>query len=270
MSTPPPGHGYPQQPPPYGHPPYPHPPAPVRRWWQHPALIITTLVIFPPGGIALAWLSQWSQTKKIVATVLAGLWFLTPFLGDPPKDPKDDAKPKPAVTRSATASPTASASPTPSPTPTSKPEMPAVVGKPYAAAEKAIEDLVVRELEAFSAYNDVDLPANHANWIVCFQGPDAGVKIVPEYANPNVHLVAPGTKCPAKLYTDLHPKPTPTFDSDDSDSDGSGSSSSSGGSGSVGTVTPGAYCSTPGSTGIGKSNGALYTCKGPGRERWRR
>jgi hypothetical protein len=35
-------------------------------------------------------------------------------------------------------------------------------------------------------------------------------------------------------------------------------------------VTPGAFCSPAGAKGIGKSNGALYTCKGPGQPRWRR
>jgi hypothetical protein len=35
------------------------------------------------------------------------------------------------------------------------------------------------------------------------------------------------------------------------------------------TVTPGAFCSPPGATGVGK-NGATYTCKGPGQARWRR
>ncbi|MFD8825359.1 PASTA domain-containing protein [Streptomyces sp. NPDC059605] len=279
MMSMPPGYGSPQQPLPYGHPPYPNPPAPVRRWWQHPAFVITALIVFPPGGIALAWLGRWSRTKKIIATVLAGLWFVTPFLGDPPKDEKDDAKARPAVTRTVTASPTTSTDPTPSPTPTPKPTMPAVVGKPYVTAEKAIEDLIVRELDAFSAYDDVDLPADHANWIVCFQSPDAGTTLVPEYADPDVSLVAPETRCPAEPHTDLHPEPTPTHADGDPDPDGSGGSSSddsssggssdSGGSDGVGTVTPGAYCSTPGSTGVSKQ-GAFYTCQGPGRERWRR
>ncbi|MFG2776029.1 excalibur calcium-binding domain-containing protein [Streptomyces sp. NPDC048350] len=156
---PPPGHGYPQQPSPYGNPPYPYPPAPVRRWWQHPALIITALVVFPPGGIALAWLSRWSQTKKIIATVLAGLWFITPFLGAPPKDQKDDAKPKAAATAKATNSP--SASPTPS-------GPPSFVGQNLKKAKAVAYD---RGYNAIShdASDDDARQWDDDNWKVCFQ-----------------------------------------------------------------------------------------------------
>lgn len=338
MSTPPPGYGYPQQPPPYVHPPYPYPPAPVRRWWQHPALIITALVIFPPGGIALAWLSQWSQTKKIIATVLASLWFITPFLGDPPKEPKDDAKPKSAATATATAEATAtpSASPSPSGPPTyvgqnlkkakaaaysagfnaishdasdgdagqrdddnwkvcfqtsaakkvgsmptldfgvvrnewpcpakdgepiPYPKMPKVVGQTFAKASVTLKPLALQAIEADSAYTDVSLPATVEDWTVCFQDPEAGEEIeYPKTTTAYLKVTAPGTACPKTEFTELHPDPTPPSTSDD-DSAGSG--------GSVGTVTPGAYCSTPGSTGVSKK-GTVYTCKGPGQERWRR
>ncbi|WP_405487805.1 hypothetical protein [Streptomyces sp. NBC_00096] len=263
-------------------PPYPHPHPPVRRWWQHPALIITLLIVIPPAGIALAWLGQWNRTAKIIATVVAGLWFLTPFLtADPPKKPADDAKPQPAVTRTVTveATPPASASPTPTPTKSADPLMPAVVGKSFGEAERAVEELVDTELAALSAYDDVELPAAHADWVVCFQAPEGGVKLVPKSANTSVHLVAPGTACPAGKNTELRPKPapappsTPTHEGDDSGGSGGSGGSSSGGSSTggsgAGTVTPGAFCSTPGTTGVGK-NGVVYTCKGPDPERWRR
>ncbi|MFF4431088.1 hypothetical protein ACFYZ4_18185 [Streptomyces sp. NPDC001513] len=262
-------------PPPY----YPNPQAqaPVRRWWQHPALIISLLVLIPPVGIALAWLSPWSQVKKVVATVLAGLWFLTPFLGDPPKKTAADAKPQPAATQpvAATATPPAAASTAPTPTKSPDPQMPAVVGKPFREAEKAVEDLIDKELTALSAYNDVELPAAYTDWIACFQSPGEGTMLVPKDADTSVHLVAPGTRCPAEKNTTLRPKPTPTptpppaptpTPEDDDDTSSGGSST---GGGSAGTVTPGAFCSTPGATGIGKKNGRLYTCKGPGQERWR-
>lgn len=247
----------------------------ARRWWQHPALIIAALVALPPVGIALAWTSGWSKGKKVVATVVAGLWFFAPFMGDSPKKPESDAKPQTAVAQASSAAPTPSASPTPSPspTPTSTPTdapMPSVVGKPFSEAEKAVEDLIDGQLRALSAYNDVDLPASYADWVVCFQGPSAGAQLVAKYADPNVHLVAPRTTCPAKTSTALHPKPEPTSDGGDDDSSSTSSSggSSTGGGGS-GTVTPGAYCSTPGATGVSKK-GTVYTCKGPDRERWRR
>lgn len=255
-------------------PPHPYPPMPTtRRWWQHPALIIAALVVLPPVGIALAWMGDWSKGKKIVATALAGLWFFAPFMGDPPKKTEADAKPKSVMAQASSAAPTPSASPSPSPSPTPTPTqtdplMPAVIGKAFSEAEKAVEDLIDGELKAFSAYNDVDLPARYADWVVCFQGPPAGTKLVPKYADPNVHLVAPGTTCPAKTSTDLHPKPEPTYDSDDDNSSTSSTGGSSTGGGGGITVTPGAYCSTPGATGVSKK-GTVYTCKGPGRERWR-
>ncbi|MDT9688051.1 excalibur calcium-binding domain-containing protein [Streptomyces sp. P9(2023)] len=191
--------------------PYPNPygtqtPPPVRRrqWWQHPALVITALVVLPPAGIALAWLSPWGQTKKIVATVLSGIWFLVAFLGDPPAEEQGDAKPKTAASASATAS--ASSSPTPSPS--ADLLMPDVVGKTFSEAEASVEALIDGELRAASAYGDVSLPTNHATWIVCFQGPAAGTRLVPAGADPNVHLVAPGTACPATTGTELRPEPS--------------------------------------------------------------
>ncbi|MCK7623532.1 PASTA domain-containing protein [Streptomyces sp. RS10V-4] len=163
MSTPPPGYGYgyPQQPLPLGPPPYPPPPppAPVRQWWQHPALIITALVLFPPGGIALAWLSRWSRTTKIVATVLAGLWFLTPFLADPPKAPKADAAPKPAVTAPATAGPSASPSPG---------EPPSLVGQSLKEAKAAAYDAGYRTISHDASDDDAG-QWDDGNWKVCFQ-----------------------------------------------------------------------------------------------------
>ncbi|MER8047503.1 hypothetical protein [Streptomyces sp. NPDC094032] len=227
-------------------------------------------MLIPPAGIALAWLSGWKRTTKILATVLATLWFLVPALGDPQRGPKTDAKAQPAVTGAATTSPTASAPaspPPPSPTSASKAVMPKVVGRPYASAERAVEGLGVHELTAASAYDDVKLPADHANWTVCFQGPDPGAPLTAGNADPNVHLVAPGTGCPVRLHTDLHPKPTrpvpppPADETRDADRSGGGNA--------VGTVSPGAFCSPAGGTGVSKK-GVVYTCKGPGQDRWRR
>ncbi|MEU1677226.1 hypothetical protein ABZ752_35125 [Streptomyces roseifaciens] len=337
MTQPPPGYGHPP-----AAPPHPYALKPARHWWQHPALVITALVLLPPGGIALAWLSHWIRTKKIVATVLASLWFITPFLGDPPKDPKDDAKPKAAAT-------TPSASPAPSRPPsfvgqnlkTAKaaaydagygaishdasdddagqwddnnwkvcfqtmsakkvatrptldfgvirnewpcpakddepipyPKMPKVIGQTFAKASVTLKPLAFKAIEAAGAYTDVTLPAAVDNWAVCFQKPEAGEEIeYPKTTTAHLKVTAPGTACPNAESTELHPDPTPPStgdgDSDDSSSSSLGGSSDSSSDRSVGTVTPGAYCSTPGSTGLSKK-GTVYTCKGPDRERWRR
>ncbi|HEY8978538.1 MAG TPA: PASTA domain-containing protein [Streptomyces sp.] len=342
MAQPPPGYGYPQQPLPYS-----YPPTPVRRWWQHPAFVIAALVVFPPGGIALAWLSHWSQKKKIIATVLAALWFITPFLGDPPKGPKSDAKPKSAATATATTTPSVRPKPSGPPSfvgqnlstaktaaydagynaishdasdddagqwddgnwkvcfqavaakkvgtmptldfgvirnewpcpakdgePIPYPKMPKVVGQTFAMTSTTLKPLAFKAIEVDSAYIDVTLPATADEWTVCFQEPKAGEEIkYPKTTTAYLKVTAPGTACPTTEFTELHPDPTPPStsddDSDDSSSSSSGGSSSSDGGGSVGTVTPGAYCSTPGSTGVSKK-GIVYTCKGPGQERWRR
>ncbi|SCK55671.1 PASTA domain-containing protein [Streptomyces sp. ScaeMP-e48] len=339
MTQPSPAYGYPQQ-----LPPHPYPPTPVRRWWQHPALVITTLVVFPPGGIALAWLSHWSRTKKIIATVLAGLWFITPFLGDPPKNPQGDAKPQTVATAAATTAPPTSPPPAeplsfvgqnlktakaaaydagynalshdasdndsgqwdddnwkvcfqtaavkrvgtmptldfgvvrneaPCPAkdgePIPYPKMPKVVGQSFAKASATLNPLAFQAIEADSTYTDVTLPAA-GDWTVCFQEPTAGEEVqYPKTTTAYLKVTAPGTACPKTEFTELHPAPTaPSTSNDDSDDASSSSSggSSSSGTGSVGTITPGAYCSSPGSTGVSKT-GAFYTCKGPDQERWR-
>ncbi|MFE5792144.1 excalibur calcium-binding domain-containing protein [Streptomyces sp. NPDC056503] len=116
----------------------PYQPAPAwqppRRWWQHPALIVTLLVLFPPAGIVLAWLGLWTNRTKTVATVLSALWFVVVMLMDPPAE-KDADDPKPAVTVTATATPTpepTSESPTPTPEPTT--ETPTPTPEPTTAA----------------------------------------------------------------------------------------------------------------------------------------
>ncbi|MGT2530929.1 hypothetical protein ACU4GG_30615 [Streptomyces nojiriensis] len=258
--------------------PHSYAPQPLRRWWQHPALIITALVLLPPAGIALAWTSRWDQKKKIIATVLSGLWFLLFALTpDSAKKSGDDAK-SPA-TVATTAAPQSSAPAAAAPSPTPAPAMPSVVGTPFAGAEKAVEALLDTELTALSAYADVTLPADHTTWVVCFQEPAAGSALASKSVPVSVHLVAAGTTCPAEKGTSLKPKstpkatptptptPKPTVDEDDSGSTSGGSGSTSGGSGSVGTVHPGAFCSPAGATGT--YNGRIYTCKGPAPNRWR-
>ncbi|MFG2229486.1 hypothetical protein ACGFNX_05620 [Streptomyces sp. NPDC048723] len=173
-------------------PPYPHPDVSVRRWWQHPALIIALLILVPPGGIALAWTSRWSKGKKLIATVLAGLWFLSAFLGDPPKKTETDAKPKVATGKS-----TAPAT-TPSPNP-----LPNYVG----------QNLKQAKTDAYAAgYNAISHDAgpgsagqwNDDNWKVCFQAPvgePAGTKATLDFG-----VVRNEWPCPAK---DGEPIPYP-------------------------------------------------------------
>ncbi|MFF5923128.1 excalibur calcium-binding domain-containing protein [Streptomyces flavochromogenes] len=180
-------------------------PLPARRWWQHPALIICLLFFLPPAGIALTWTSRWSRNKKIVATALGGLWFLAFVFSDPPEEEKGDAKPS----ATATATPASAPAPTPTPTPTPSkteetPVMPSLVGGTYADSERLLTDNLGR---SYAAYKDVELPADHAAWTVCFQRPAAGAPV--SSAVPVVYLTAPGVPCPKSPDEVLH-KPTPT------------------------------------------------------------
>ncbi|MEV7560696.1 hypothetical protein [Streptomyces sp. NPDC089795] len=252
-------------PPPHTHTPF----QPIRRWWQHPALIIAALVLFAPAGIALVWTSRWSQKKKIIASVLSGLWFLVVFLSpDSSKKTGDDAKSPAAATATDTPRPSA-------PTATQQPPapavmMPSVVGTPFAAAEKAVEAVVDTRLTALGAYRDVTPAADHATWVVCFQEPAAGTPLASKSVPVTVHLVAPGTTCPTGKDSLLRPKttpkptpttptPEPTVEEDGSTGSSGGSTGSSGGSDSVGTIRPGAFCSPAGATGTYK--GRVYTCR---------
>ncbi|MFI1936979.1 excalibur calcium-binding domain-containing protein [Streptomyces purpureus] len=192
MTQPPPGYRHPQPSPPQ----YPYVPVPVRRWWQHPALVITALVVLPPGGIALAWLSHWSRTKKIIATVLAGLWFFTPFLGDPPKEQKDDAKPKAAVTAAATTAPSPSVSPSPG-GPAS------FVGQNLKKAKGAAYDAGYNAISHDASDGDVG-QWDDDNWKVCFQTPAA--KKVGTMPTLDFGVVRNEWPCPAK---DGEPIPYP-------------------------------------------------------------
>ncbi|MFF8265061.1 excalibur calcium-binding domain-containing protein [Streptomyces virginiae] len=216
-------------PPPHAYAPAPMPvPKPPRRWWQHPALIITALVVLPPVGIALAWTSQWERTQKVLATVLSGIWFLIPLLSDSPEKPAVDARPQAAAspTLIPTPGPTPTPTATPTPTPSANPLMPGIVGQPFGQAERTVEDLIDGELKAQSAYADVSLPAEHGTWLVCFQDLKAGTGLAPQYASPVAHLVAPDTACPAELNTVLRPEPSPTppQEADDSGTSGGGGS----------------------------------------------
>ncbi|MEU2547291.1 excalibur calcium-binding domain-containing protein [Streptomyces roseolus] len=120
----------------------PYQPAPAwqppRRWWQHPALIITLLVVFPPAGIALVWLSRWTNRAKIVSTIASALWFVVALSMDPPPEKESD-DPKPAVTVTVTVTvtpiPTPPAEPTPTPTPTAPAEPPTPTPTPEPTTE---------------------------------------------------------------------------------------------------------------------------------------
>ncbi|MFJ4777514.1 PASTA domain-containing protein [Streptomyces sp. NPDC088762] len=169
-------------PPPHAYPPLP---TPARRWWHHPALVITALVLIPPLGIALAWTGRWSKGKKIVATVLAGLWFLTPFLGDPPKKTGTEAKPQAAA-----AAPSSSPSPGPSPS-----GPPGFVGQNLRAAKSGASSAGYDSISHDASDGNAG-QADEDNWKVCFQAPAA--KQTGKLPTLDFAVVRNEVPCPAK------------------------------------------------------------------------
>ncbi|MBT2452022.1 excalibur calcium-binding domain-containing protein [Streptomyces sp. ISL-43] len=86
--------------------------------------------------------------------------------------------------------------------------MPALVGTKSAEAESLVKPLVTKPVEVRSAYVDVPLAADHAQWAVCFQTPAAGSPLPPATAV-EISLVAPGTPCPEQAGAALRPAKTP-------------------------------------------------------------
>ncbi|WP_225799151.1 hypothetical protein [Streptomyces sp. NK15101] len=173
---------------PYAPPPPPLPPqVAVRRWWQHPGLVVGALVVLPPLGIVLAWTSRWERNRKVLATVLAAVWFVLLFFGggSPEKKPVrgDDRPSKVTVTASASTS----ASPEPS-------GPPSLVGKSLQEAG---------EVASAAGYSVVSHDASEQDarqwdadeWTVCFQT-SAGQR---EGGRPVLDLgvVRVGAPCPA-------------------------------------------------------------------------
>ncbi|MGK5532749.1 PASTA domain-containing protein [Streptomyces sp. URMC 129] len=103
------------------------------------------------------------------------------------------------------------------------PEVPGVLGLPFADAESAMREVELTGIEAESAYTDVPLPAEHDDWVVCFQHPAEGEKIQhPDTVDVTLSLTAPATDCPTTEGTDLHPDPPTTDDEEAGNEDDGG------------------------------------------------
>ncbi|MFC9591163.1 excalibur calcium-binding domain-containing protein [Streptomyces sp. NPDC056944] len=117
--------------------------------------------MLPPVGIGLAWVSLWDRNRKILATVLAAVWFVLPFLGggSPEEKPvvRDDAR---APEVSAGVSPS-SASPSPS-------GPPVLVGKSLKEA-KGVASAAGFDVVSHDASDQDAGQWDADNWKVCFQ-----------------------------------------------------------------------------------------------------
>lgn len=172
-----PTHGYAMHPPP--EPSTPEPSAPSRFGARHKTILGCG------GMLAIAF---------VLALIAAAC------------SPGSGAEPVPAPTVTVTVTVTAQAAPPPSPTPSAA-LMPQAVGVSYADAAHRIEAAGGGAPQLASAYTDVDLPADPAAWLVCFQSPDEGVAV--KAGETRVVVAAPDVKCPEKEGTRLRPEPAP-------------------------------------------------------------
>ncbi|MFB6632338.1 PASTA domain-containing protein [Streptomyces sp. NPDC056362] len=145
----------------YAPPPPPLPPPPVSRpWWRHPGVVVGALVVLPPVGIGLAWVSPWSRPRKVIATVLAVVWTLLLVLRGgsseaKPTVPEDARAPRsaPAVTPSASPSPTGP---------------PVLVGKSLTEA-KGVASAAGFDVVSHDASDQDAAQWDASSWKVCFQ-----------------------------------------------------------------------------------------------------
>jgi hypothetical protein len=67
-----------------------------RKWYEKKRWIIGSLLLFPPLGIPLVWLTHWPRWVKIAGTVLSGWLLLSVVVGAPP-EPQVRETPSPSV-----------------------------------------------------------------------------------------------------------------------------------------------------------------------------
>ena len=53
-----------------------------RKWYQQKRWIIGSLLLFPPLGIPLLWLTHWPRASKISGSIFSGLLLLTVLVGE--------------------------------------------------------------------------------------------------------------------------------------------------------------------------------------------
>lgn len=97
----------------------------------------------------------------------------------------------------------------PAPSSTTGPAMPALVGKKDVEAEILVKQVITKAPEVRSAYVDVPLAADHAQWSVCFQTPAAATPVTGD-ASVEISLTAPGIPCPEQAGATLHPAKGPS------------------------------------------------------------
>ncbi|WP_318211409.1 excalibur calcium-binding domain-containing protein [Streptomyces sp. SJL17-1] len=174
--------------------------APVgERWWRRPGFVVFCLVVMPPVGIVLAWWTRWSPGRKVLATVLSGVWFVAVGTSDPPADEPAVAGAKPSAGTRPTAF-TPYTRPTPTPTPTVRRVVADYRGQNLEAASRAAYEAGFRA-RSHDATEDDKMQLVDGNWKVCFQEPAAGETATTEKGRRiriEFAVVEKSSPCPAR------------------------------------------------------------------------
>ncbi|MFJ6796824.1 excalibur calcium-binding domain-containing protein [Streptomyces sp. NPDC091268] len=144
--------------------------------------------------------SGYRARRGFAVVAIAGALALTAVGCEDPAASKTADKPGGPV-----ASPSAPAAAS---APSAPPTMPSLIGRKSAEAEALVKPLVSKPVEARSAFSDVPLAADHAQWAVCFQTPAAASPVPPD-TSVEMSLAAPGTPCPERAGAALHPAKAP-------------------------------------------------------------
>ncbi|WP_406057867.1 excalibur calcium-binding domain-containing protein [Streptomyces sp. NBC_01077] len=169
------------------------------RWWRQPGFVVFCLFLMPPAGIVLAWRTRWSPGRKVLATVLSGIWFVAVGTSEPSTDKPAVADAKPL----ATTRPTAFAPytpPTPTPTPTVRRVVADYRGQNLETASRAAYEAGFRT-RSHDATEADKMQLVDGNWKVCFQEPAAGETATAEKGRRiriEFAVVEKSSPCPAR------------------------------------------------------------------------
>lgn len=82
-----------------------------RKWYQQKRWVIGSLLIFPPLGIPLLWLTRWPRASKVGGSVLSGILLLSALTSEPSEPTSVAVQPATVEAPDAPAQPKAEPSP---------------------------------------------------------------------------------------------------------------------------------------------------------------
>ncbi|MFH8620963.1 excalibur calcium-binding domain-containing protein [Streptomyces vietnamensis] len=170
-------------------------PAREESRWRRPGVVVLCLVLLPPLGIVLAWRGRWSPGRKLLATVLSGVWFVALGTSGPPADKPAVADAEPRVGKFPSSTPY-----TPTPTPPVHRVVADYTGQNLETASQAAYEAGFRA-RSHDATEDDRMQLVDGNWKVCFQEPAAGETATTEEGRRiriEFAVVEKSSPCPAR------------------------------------------------------------------------